>query len=365
MLEALVALVAEHAPLVLLLDDLQWADPQTIAAIGYLRRRGVGLAGAIVATARTTETPPDHPLRRLAPDTVVRLEPLSPSELTPIGIPDLHDSTGGNPRFVVEALANGRPNGPSQSLTEALLSQCRAEGPYGYRVLVAASLLEQPFEPEPLADLLGIDAAELTEELERLCERRILRIDGLRFRFRYDVVGQVLFASISPARRRLLQQRLGSRIAAGGPVPISQTMGSPEGMTKVHPQHDLSGTVFEGSDEAAYVMDPEQNRILAANDAGCALLGYTREELLEIPISCIHPSELPELSQLLERVLRYGRASTITLTCRTKQGTFLPTEISLHGLEIDGRLRILGLVQDRSEHRQPPPDQEPFFERSA
>ena len=225
-LEALVALVAEHAPLVLLLDDLQWADPQTIAAIGYLRRRGVGLAGAIVATAGTTETPPDHPLWLLAPDTVVRLEPLSPSELAPIGIPDLHDSTGGNPRFVVEALANGRPNGPSPSLTEALLSQCRAEGPYGYRVLVAASLLEQPFEPEPLADLLGIDAAELTEELERLCERRILRIDGLRFRFRYDVVGQVLFASISPARRRLLQRRLGSRIAAGGPVPISQTMGS-------------------------------------------------------------------------------------------------------------------------------------------
>ena len=40
-------------------------------------------------------------------------------------------------------------------------------------------------------------------------------------------------------------------------------------------------------------MDPEHNRILAANDAGCALLGYTREELLETPISRIHPAELP------------------------------------------------------------------------
>jgi two-component system, chemotaxis family, sensor kinase Cph1 len=114
----------------------------------------------------------------------------------------------------------------------------------------------------------------------------------------------------------------------------------------------ISGTVFEHAAEPAYVMDPEHSRILAANDAGCDLLGYTREELLETPISRIHPSELAELSELLERVLRNGRASTIKLTCRTKNGTFLPTEISLHKLEIDSKTRILGLVQDRSEHRQ-------------
>ena len=117
----------------------------------------------------------------------------------------------------------------------------------------------------------------------------------------------------------------------------------------------MSGTVFEQADEPAFVMDPETDRIVAANDAGCAMLGYTRAELLETPISRIHPSELPELSELLERVLRHGRASTITLTCRTKNGTFLPTEISVHALDIGGRTRILGLVQDRSEHRQPGP----------
>jgi chemotaxis family two-component system sensor kinase Cph1 len=114
----------------------------------------------------------------------------------------------------------------------------------------------------------------------------------------------------------------------------------------------ISGTLFEQAAEPAYVMDPEHSRILAANDAGCDLLGYTRDELLETPISRIHPAELAELNELLERVLRNGRASTIKLTCRTKNGTFLPTEISLHKLEIDGETRILGLVQDRSEHRQ-------------
>jgi PAS domain S-box-containing protein len=114
----------------------------------------------------------------------------------------------------------------------------------------------------------------------------------------------------------------------------------------------MAGTPFEGSRDAAYVMDPERDRILAANDAGCALLGYARDELLETPIARIHPSELSELRDLLHRVLRDGRATTIKLTCRTKRGTFLPTEISLHTLRIRGRIRILGLVHDRSEHRQ-------------
>jgi PAS domain S-box-containing protein len=120
-------------------------------------------------------------------------------------------------------------------------------------------------------------------------------------------------------------------------------------MTSVDLLHE-SG--FERATEPAYVMDPERGRILAANDAGCALLGYTRDELLETPITEIHPSELAELSDLLGQVVRNQRASTIKLTCRTKQGTFLPTEISLHALEIGGRLRILGLVRDRSQHRQ-------------
>ena len=69
-------------------------------------------------------------------------------------------------------------------------------------------MLEQPFEPEALAALLRVDEVELVEELERLCARRILRIDGLRFRFRYQLVGAVLLDSLSPARQRLLRRRL-------------------------------------------------------------------------------------------------------------------------------------------------------------
>jgi DNA-binding SARP family transcriptional activator len=207
-LEALAEVIAEHSPLVLLLDNLQWADTETVAAISYLQRRCVGAAVVLIAAARSEEAPPDHPIRRLTVDTLVRLEPLTRAELAPLGMPDLFESTGGNPSFVAEVVGNGGDGAHSLRLAEALMARCRAEGAWAYRVLVAASVLEERFEPEPLAALLEVDAAELAEELDRLCERRILRVDGFCFRFRFELVREVLLSSLSPARQRLLRERL-------------------------------------------------------------------------------------------------------------------------------------------------------------
>jgi PAS domain S-box-containing protein len=120
-------------------------------------------------------------------------------------------------------------------------------------------------------------------------------------------------------------------------------------------ERDRFEQLFEESSDPAFVLDPFADRILAANHAGCALLGYTREELLELPVSHVHPAEMSQLRDFLERVLEDGRGSTIKLTCRTKSGDFLPTEISLHALDGGDRAYILGLVHDRSEHRQRDP----------
>jgi DNA-binding SARP family transcriptional activator len=219
-LEALVALVVEHAPLVLVIDDLDAADPTTLAAIGYLQRRCAEVPALVLCAHGAGATVANEPLRLLRPDARVVLEPLSAADLEPLGIPDLHESTGGNPRFVAETVSNGSRAAPSSTLADALLGQCRAAGTYAYRVLLAASVLEQPFDPEALAAFLHVEATELAEELERLCEHRILRVDGLRFRFRYDLVRQVLFASISPARLRLLQAGLDRAANADALIPF-------------------------------------------------------------------------------------------------------------------------------------------------
>lgn len=203
-LEALVTLLSEHSPIGLLIDDLQWADGATLAAISYLRRRAGPTPLLMITT--TTPNPTDTP--QPLPDRLIRLDPLTEDDVAPIGRPHLYETTGGNPRFIAEQLGRSQPSERSRSLTDALIAQCRAEGECSYRILAAASVLEAPFRPERLGVLLEIDVAELIEELERLCQRRILRIDGIGFRFRYELVRQVLCEQISPARKRLFGIRL-------------------------------------------------------------------------------------------------------------------------------------------------------------
>lgn len=103
--------------------------------------------------------------------------------------------------------------------------------------------------------------------------------------------------------------------------------------------------------DPAFVIDPVEDRFAAANAAGCELLGLTREELLQTPVSRIHPGELEQLQAFVGSVLEQGHGSTITLTCRVRQGTRLPIELSLWAFTNAGRLYLLGLVTDRSEHR--------------
>jgi PAS domain S-box-containing protein len=107
--------------------------------------------------------------------------------------------------------------------------------------------------------------------------------------------------------------------------------------------------------EPAFVLDPLEDRFVAANPAGCTMLGYTGDELLKTPISRIHPGELPQLNDFVARVLHDGHGTTITLTCRTRSGTYLPTEMALQAFENDGHVYVFALIRDRSEHgRQTP-----------
>ena len=206
-LEAAVEVIRRAGPLVLIFDDLHLADPGTVAALEYLRHRCAGSPVMILGAMRGDETPLDHPLNSLAETTRIGLEPLTDHELAPLGIPDVHGRTGGHPALVANLIASGSDPDLRGSLSELLIARCRAEGAVAFRVLMTAATLPEPFEPEVLAALLETDPVVLVERLEQLCDRRILRVDGLRFRFRYAIQRDALRAAVSPARDRLLRER--------------------------------------------------------------------------------------------------------------------------------------------------------------
>ena len=115
--------------------------------------------------------------------------------------------------------------------------------------------------------------------------------------------------------------------------------------------HRSLDELFDDSGDAVFITDPREDRILDANAAASRLLGYTREEFMATPISQIHPHELPRMREFLEVALRDGVNWTIEMACRTKSGTFLPTEIGLLAFESGSHTYVVSLVRDRSEHR--------------
>jgi len=199
-LEAFAALIREHAPLALVLDEVDSADGETVAALAYLHRRTADLPVVIVAacTGRIDD---------LEPTLRLRLDALTREELDDDA---LYEQTGGHPQLV-RAVLDDDPEA-ADALAQTLLARCRDCGPFAYRVLLSASIIDSPFCPDDLADVLDVDALALVEQLEELCEQRLLVPDGEGFRFRYPILGEALRRSLTPARRRLLHARIPSTV---------------------------------------------------------------------------------------------------------------------------------------------------------
>lgn len=110
--------------------------------------------------------------------------------------------------------------------------------------------------------------------------------------------------------------------------------------------------IFEGSNDAIFVIDPAQDQILEANLRATELLNYSRQELLNsTKISQVHPEEMPQLLNFTKAVFDNGRGWTDELTCLTKSKHKLPAEISAAPIEFEGRPCILAMVRDISERK--------------
>lgn len=110
--------------------------------------------------------------------------------------------------------------------------------------------------------------------------------------------------------------------------------------------------VFEHSNDAIFVIDPVLDLIIDVNPKASTMLSYSRDELLSMTISSIHPNEMDTLRSFAGSVMEHGQGWTNELTCVTKNGLILPAEISAALLEINGRPCIIALVRDITERKQ-------------
>ncbi len=114
---------------------------------------------------------------------------------------------------------------------------------------------------------------------------------------------------------------------------------------------DCYADMFQHANEAMFLVDPERDRILEANAKACHLLGYSREELVRIPVSAVHPDEMSQLLAFVRSECSPGSGWTDQLTCVAKNGVRIPAEFSGSMLKLDDRQCLVVIVRDASQGR--------------
>jgi predicted ATPase len=229
------AFAKARGPLLLLIDDLQWCDPDSFEWLHSLFRGGTASRILVVGTVRPEETGRTHPLASLLSDLrqsgqVVEL-PLSPltAEETaalaaqvanrPLDAADsgaLYRATKGNPLFVVESVRAADSSGAIatppriHAVITARLAQLSAQA---YELAGLASAIGQSFSLDLLAKATDWDDDSLSAALDELWQRRIIEGQGeahgvAEYDFTHDRLREVTYAELSPVRRRFLHRRI-------------------------------------------------------------------------------------------------------------------------------------------------------------
>jgi len=266
---ALEELTAEK-PVVLIFEDLQWADDSTLHLLSALARRRAPTKLMVVATFRPQQVSADHPLRELKQDLRMRrlcvelaLVPLARAavrdlisrELDQESLPPglaafVHRRSEGNPLFVIAILEHlmaqqyltrettgsrwhwisaGATEEMEAGVPEGLAQMIEAEiarlGEQEQRMLEGASLMNIAFTTWAVAAALELDPAETEEAFQELAQRLyfVQRAgqdelpDGSQstfYVFSHGLYREVLWQRQTEAKRARRHNRIAERLAS-------------------------------------------------------------------------------------------------------------------------------------------------------
>ncbi|HYB87716.1 MAG TPA: BREX system ATP-binding domain-containing protein [Streptosporangiaceae bacterium] len=242
----LVEELALSGPLVLGLDDLQWADPSSLLTVGALARRLAGLPVGVIGCVRPF--PRAAELDRLASALEAAgarhlvLHPLTGEAVTGLvsqavaaepGPRLLAEVAGaaGNPLFITELLgalaqeeaistAGGRAEVAQTVLPPTLrltiLRRVSFLPEPTLQALRCASILGSGFSLTDLATVTGRPAVDLSAVLAEAISARVLEDDGARLRFRHDLIRDAMYEDLAGSVRRALHREAGQRLAQAG-----------------------------------------------------------------------------------------------------------------------------------------------------
>ena len=219
------------SPVLLVLEDLHWADATTRNLVTFLARMLHRERVAIVGTYRTDDLHRRHPLgevvaelRRLPSVTLVELGPLpaaalaehlsglpsGPSRLSTALLGSVVERAEGNAYYAEELLAasSGSSGALPSGLAALLLSRVARVSDAAQQVLRAASVAGPRANDQLVLAASGLADAEYTEAVRELVAHQLLVPDGLDgYRFRHALLREAVYGDLLPGERTRLHGR--------------------------------------------------------------------------------------------------------------------------------------------------------------
>jgi DNA-binding SARP family transcriptional activator len=267
---SLVENVAARQPLVLILENLHWADEMSLRLLAFVSRRITTWRMLLLVTARQEELADASMARRTleelarAPEaTAVVVSPLSRPDIALLiralggagsaALEEMEDGiwamSEGNPFVAVEAVRSlrqtagsgtdsGTPDLPA-SVRDLVGSRLDRLSDRSQQLAAVASVVGRGFPFALLRSASGLDERDVAESVEEMVRRHVLQAVGDQLDFTHERVRDVAYRRLLGPRRRLLHRAVTEALEADA---------APRGGADVH----AGGSVVEQVEQLAH-----------------------------------------------------------------------------------------------------------------
>jgi class 3 adenylate cyclase/tetratricopeptide (TPR) repeat protein len=216
---ALVTKRSTECPLLVVVEDIHWADAVTLTHLAGVTKTVAECAALLLMTSRIEGDPLDRGWRSStdgSPLSTIDLGPLRKQESLELieGFIDSSDPlakgclerAAGNPLFLEQLLRNAREGtvgGLPDSIQSLVLARMDRLTPEDKRALQTASVIGQRFDAAVLRHLLG----DVDYDCQPLLEHNLVRNEGAGFLFAHALIQECVQNSLLKAQRRRLHQK--------------------------------------------------------------------------------------------------------------------------------------------------------------